>query len=753
LSLNKGRLTKDVHQGIKGAALKTGGGSPAVEFKFDEGLKQNEDITTESISGTQCNIDGPATVWKRGVSGTALAFDGYRSKVALPMAQVTSVSDKLTLEAWIAPGAYSVSQWTGIVQHSEWVPVADANYRFDGIEWGMRQLGEKLTEGYFLGIDEYGHIGFQVMAGEELKELVSERAVELYKWTHIAGMFGDGEMSLYINGEPVKSESVAGTINRAKTDLIIGKSDVSIKYIPRHTVRPFSTFGSELSFEGLIDEVRIHGECLSAEDISKSYESMKPDEAGADMEPRTLPGNAGESESFGGSYTKLKFHELWDNMWRTSEWPDILVKFDEMPTSILFWRGTRYGASYVTENNRWMSDQSNELTDWRWDNKPTGCNSTCEHMMDAQLRYGHVRMIENTPARVVVHWRYASCDANYKHTNWDRTNKWGSWIDEYYTIYPDGALVRYVEHNGCLDYYFEVPETPHFSALQVLNPAGEMPEDQLEEKAVTIANLKGETRSFGLDGESIGGRVDEPSIMSVNYKSDHKVYVAYNRAELIKTPWGWEGWWEGLEGDEEESEEPEEEEEEDVDSPRETGLVSTSPLITGPWNHWPISQFLSDGRDCTALDRVGSSELNAGITINAVQAGAMIMYGLTNQDITSLVPMVKAWNYPAAVRNAGEMSSEGYDKTQRAYVFRALSDEMSFMLVGSESRPIVKPCFVIQNWLDRSAKAKLKINGEAVESGPNFRQGVVIDTDGTPTLVIWLNLESKEMTKFELSKG
>ena len=239
-------------------------------------------------------------------------FDGYWSKVALPMAKVPSVSDKLTVEAWIAPGAYSVGQWTGIVQHSEWMPVTDENYRFDGIEWGFRQLGEKLTKGYFLGIDEFGHIGFQVMAGEELKNLVSENTAELYKWTHIAGTFGNGEMSLYINGQPVKSESVDGTIKRAERDLVIGKSDVSIKYVPRHTVRPFSTFGSELSFEGLIEEVRIYGECLSAEDISKSYESMKPDETGAHMEPRILPGNPGESETFGASYTSLRWMRQMD---------------------------------------------------------------------------------------------------------------------------------------------------------------------------------------------------------------------------------------------------------------------------------------------------------------------------------------------------------------------------------------------------------------------------------------------------------
>jgi hypothetical protein len=55
----------------------------------------------------------------------------------------------------------------------------------------------------------------------------------------------------------------------------------------------------------------------------------------------------------------------------------------------------------LTENNIWRSDQSTE----------TGTEYGCaEHMADKQNRHSHVRIIENTPVRVVVHWRYASAD-------------------------------------------------------------------------------------------------------------------------------------------------------------------------------------------------------------------------------------------------------------------------------------------------------------------------------------------------------
>ena len=43
-----------------------------------------EDLTFESKSGKACEITGPKSVWKKGVSGTALGFDGYNTKVEYP---------------------------------------------------------------------------------------------------------------------------------------------------------------------------------------------------------------------------------------------------------------------------------------------------------------------------------------------------------------------------------------------------------------------------------------------------------------------------------------------------------------------------------------------------------------------------------------------------------------------------------------------------------------------------------------------
>jgi hypothetical protein len=115
--------------------------------------------------------------------------------------------------------------------------------------------------------------------------------------------------------------------------------------------------------------------------------------------------------------------------------------------------------------------------------------------------------------------------------------------------------------------------------------------------------------------------------------------------------------------------------------------------------------------------------------------------------------MVKAWNYPAPVRNAGEIKSHGYDKSQRAYVFTALSDDMRFMLVGSPERPIVNPCFVIRNWGSAKIQARLTVNERELSTGRDFHQGIIRDTDGTPTMVIWLKLKSIQTTGFEITKN
>ena len=51
------------------------------------------------------------------------------------------------------------------------------------------------------------------------------------------------------------------------------------------------------------------------------------------------------------------------------------------------------------------------------------------------------------------------------------------------------------------------------------------------------------------------------------------------------------------------------------------------------------------------------------------------------------------------------------------------------------------------------ARAGLKIDGISCKPGADFRQGVVIDTDGTYNLVIWLDYQAAETRTFEIHRS
>ena len=160
-------------------------------------------------------------------------------------------------------------------------------------------------------------------------------------------------------------------------------------------------------------------------------------------------------------------------MRRTSDNPDITVRFDTLPTSIVFWQATSYAPTWVTENNIWMGDQSAEV------GGPWGC---AEHMSDKEQRHSYVRIVENTPARVLIHWRYSCADIAYI---FDRSDNWS---DEYITIYPDGTSIRKVEFHG--------DEEPTWHEPQLFSQAGTGPLDNIDIKAVTVANLSGDLQTL-----------------------------------------------------------------------------------------------------------------------------------------------------------------------------------------------------------------------------------------------------------------
>jgi len=706
LSLAVSKRSRAPAPPVPGAAVKTtAGGRPAAWLKCDDGLSPSGDATTETVKNTACPVGGNKTLWKKGVSGTALAFDGYFSKVTLPKAKAPALKDELTLEAWVALGAYPWND-AGIVHQSVGEPISAGDYKHGYRDpyvyrpWKM--------EGYMLGVDPYGRPIFKVngqqIGGGVLEHRATvgkEDVLPTYRWTHLAATYGGGRMCLYVDGQLRASEVATGLIVVPDRDVLIGLNGDAQRVSDPVSHSKFAANNNlplVYGIEGLIDEVMIHNRALTAEEVRKSFQQFCPSAeelSRPNLERRVLPGGVDGSpaSSFGATCQTVKFHELWDNLWRPGAYRDIVVRFDTVPGSVVFWQGTGFGSGWVTENNKWMSDQSWEI------GGPHGC---AEHMADKRGRFNHVRLIENTEARVVVHWRYAAIDVGYVFPGTD------IWVDEYYTIYPDGVGVRFVDipNGGWQD-------------TQFLSQPGTTCLDNMELTALSVANLRGESAdlTWAPPNRVPGNPIKDACIKRLNFKSRWKVFAIYKEGVEIDT-WG----------------------------AQEQSKHTPDPFA-GPWNHWPVGLNPSDGRYAVSDDRVTHAALGG-----AERTGRFILYGFTDQPVESLVTLAKSWNHPPAIANTAGCESKGYDPSQRAYVLAATGRAISFTLQGSTDTPVLNPCFVIKRW-DSGAAARVAIDGKPVQPGRTLRQGIFRDTDGRPNLAIWLELESASAIPVTISSS
>ena len=654
---------------------------PLMRWGFDEGLEsrsvKNRDITMEEVNRIPCTIYGNISLWKSGVSGTALAFDGYHSKVTLDNAQAPGEPASFTLDAWVALGAYP---WK---------------------EGAVMDITEG-TGGVYFGISDLGNLIFRICGENKNHTLSSKKEINLGEWTYIAASYNleQNTATLYINGE----EAARLSLNGDQPKLISGDIVIGLNKQPEKTTQHVSQdYPPEIrtpegnqamlyGIEGLIDEPGIYMGALTEQEIRKIYKRFSQDKqllSSPELEPRILPGQVdGEpANKFGATYTNLHYHDLWDNLWRSSPFADIVVRFDQLPCNVVYWRGVNYGAGWVTENNIWMSDQSSEIM------THFGC---AEHMADKQNRYSHVRILENTDARVVIHWRYASAGITYQFENW-RT-----WTDEYHTIYPDGMAVRYVDYHD---------KETGWQDVQFFAQPGTTPEDQINLQALTVANLKGETHTLDWTDGVPENKLKDASISIVNFKSDNKVVVIYPDGTEIGT-WG------------------------------EQERATDETHFAGPWNHWPVSQMPNDGRYALRSDRVTHSALGGG------EPESMAIYGFTNKDISTLIPLAKFWNYPPTLEILAGAKNANFDKSQKAYIMAATEGEVSVLIDASKKAPVQNPCFVIKNWGTKSAD--ISMNGKKLSPGKELKLGYV-PIEGGYNLVVWIDVESSAPLEISIS--
>jgi len=652
-----------------------------------------------------------------GIAGQALRSDGQTTHLIRPAAQAPRLDGAFTIEAWVA------------IQNYPWTWCALVNQE------------KNRQQGYSFSIDPNGHFGLHAAVGGQWIESRSEKPLPLYRWNHIAATFDPATgIRLYWNGAPAGTHAVRGPLQHAaNSDLWIARN-----LTPRplsEEVRVVSDVA--YSFDGLIDEVRIHDRALTQFSIAQPP-------AQAPLGPPILPSGPKGPGRFGAYYTRLRYSEEWERLWRVGDQPDVVVRFENHPTRFVFWRGTSYVPAWVTENGILYVNEF-------YENQRDGMPTSAEPMADKQARFSTVKILENTPARVVVQWRYAPVSVHYEPVFVDPLTGWGDWVEETHTVYPDGTCVRKIHTFSSSPYVVEGQGSGEINFRQfhesiVINPPGTRPEDNIKPGAITLGNMKGEVFTYNWEKEPPGEKAnfDAETLRTLHRISDRDTHThkwltkpAQGNIHLVNLKAKYSPFV--------------------IVDPRQVAIDCYAGEIIRErsmfpwWNHWPVSQQIrSNGRWAVAPDRVSHSSLTHiqswrpheerpdGVTM-------VMLTGLTTGGVGNLLPLAKSWLEapPVQLKTMG-FESKGFDRPEGAFLFThrdAAAASLDATLEATPNSPLVNPALVIRDW--NATSVKVRVNGKLSTTA---RTGIVHRLDGQD-LVVWIPLTSTTPLRVLISQN
>nr|WP_299382901.1 LamG-like jellyroll fold domain-containing protein [Allomuricauda sp.] len=658
--------------------------TPSAWWNFDEA--QNN-IITETASGYNHTLEGNKMNWKKGISGTAFALDGYNNYITLPNANAPSISDAITIEGWIALGALP------------WIDQAI-------VHKGNAVINDEVADdSYGLYVDEFGDIFGRIVQGSTVTYIFGGPTLPLQKWVHVAMVINTsaGTAKTYINGAVVGNETIANT------PLATSTSDVSIG-------SGIADAGWHFTLDALMDEFKIYNSALTDAQILQTYNNFNPGSTiidNVDMETRVVPEGT-SSGSFGARYENLKFYDTWDQLFRNGPYSDIVVEYDNSPVKTVFWKGASYSPYHSNGAKTRFNSEFNENF---------GANDECcyEPMSDKQHMYSHARIIENTPARVVVHWRYPQIFPDKSINHFNAASGWGDWSDWYMYCYPDG-----INAYEMIWWATDNTQRVEWAEPMLLLGPGEMPLDILP------SDLK-------------------------------KVVTNYNQSSKIN--WDWSFDWNTLDLLHNSGPKPEIQTINITGSDYKPTMVYDTPNLEffGPYNdfnrynHWPVGQKPTAGSDDYSAggSRTGHTAMlkpipdEDGYQMGSIAGGGwkknIRLEGMSNRDDASLRRLYRSWQNAPTLSNTNNVTGS-YILEQRAYQLTASNSSLSFTADASTERPLDNPCFVIKNWSSNDP-VTIVANGTVLS---NLKQGTFTDTDGTTTLIIYLNMVATSSTNFSI---
>ena len=171
-----------------------------------------------------------------------------------------------------------------------------------------------------------------------------------------------------------------------------------------------------------------------------------------------------------GALSSMDYSTAWD-----AHLNDVVVSLPN-GARFVFWRGASYIPFWAGRHNTGL------CYEWAETPPPEGFTDCVEPLMDKELRYGRVQILESTVARVHVRWSYQSCDFHYK--------VWGDSATEDYYFYPDGLGTR------VLDLKTEGEVNYELSEFIILTPPATYPFSVLPAGLVDFLFMDGEKREI-----------------------------------------------------------------------------------------------------------------------------------------------------------------------------------------------------------------------------------------------------------------
>jgi hypothetical protein len=197
-------------------------------WKLDDGSGQ----TVTDSSGFTHNgklIGDPR--WVDGIEGGALEFDGDGDYVDMGKNSAFDIKNQITVSVWIKVNAFD-KDWQAIISKGDRAWRLQRNWNKNTLEFACSGL---------------------VVPGNDWGPIYGNMNVNDGHWHHIAGVYDQQKIYLYVDGNLDASTTASGTIRVNEEPVYIGANSQVL----------------DRFYNGLIDDVRIYNYALNPEEVSE----------------------------------------------------------------------------------------------------------------------------------------------------------------------------------------------------------------------------------------------------------------------------------------------------------------------------------------------------------------------------------------------------------------------------------------------------------------------------------------------------